>query len=124
MRTKKSIRGILWRISGELFLYNPRENAVFFRIREPYYSSGKKYGWNPPIGLGINKTVLMRTREKNSKICVFVGNKKDRYYQTDSRTWIKFAEEHGSIEVHKNTVIYIIQFSPKYFKTIYVKNDD
>ena len=117
-RKLSSIKGRKLVFRGEVFLYVPEARELFFRIREPYYSCGKRYGWNPPIGFGINDKALNFAVKNNLKICVFVGDRTDRYYVTEAFKWKRFAEKHGSIETHGNAKIYIIQFSDGNFTTV------
>jgi len=117
-RNLKGLKGYKRNFAGETFLEHRKE--LFFRIIEPYYSAGKRYGWNPSIGLGINEQALFYAKRKKLKLCVFIGNKKDRYYEADPETWIRFARQHNSIEKHGNTRLYVIQFSPEYFRTVLV----
>ena len=121
-RKKSEIKGRLLKFRGENFLYSSETREIFFRIQEPYYSAGKKYGWNPPIGLGINEDALNFAVKKNLRIGVFVGNTKDRYYSIPAYKWRRFALKHNSIEEHGSTKIYIAQFSDSLFNTIYVEN--
>jgi len=72
-RRKETIRGKRLIFRGEQFLYIPETKELFFRIRDPYYSCGKRYGWNPPIGLGINTNALQFAIKNNLHLCVFVG---------------------------------------------------
>jgi len=106
---------------GERFLYIPETKELFFHIREPYYSCGKRYGWNPPIGLGINENALKFAVKNKLRICVFIGTAKDRYYAIDAYKWKRFAEKHQSIEKHGSTQVYIVQFSKTLFNTVFVK---
>ena len=117
-RNLKGLKGYNRVFAGEIFLEHGKE--LFFRIEEPYYSAGKRYGWTPPISLGINEQALFYAKRKKLKLCVFVGDGKDRYYEADPDTWIRFARQHNSIEKHGNTRLYIMQFSPKYFRTVLV----
>jgi len=119
-RKLSSIKGRKLVFKGETFLYIPKTKELFFHIREPYYSSGKRYGWNPPIGLGINEAALNFAVKNNLRICVFVGSTRDRYYATEAHKWKRFAERHKSIEKHGSTKIYIMQFSNNIFNTIFI----
>jgi len=120
-RKQSTIKGRKMVFRGETFLYIPETKELFFKIREPYYSCGKIYGWTPPIGLGINADALEFAVKKNLRLCVFVGTVKDRYYLIDACKWKKFAEKYDSIEKHRSTQIYIIQFSKKHFNTIFIE---
>jgi len=120
-RRKETIRGKRLIFRGEQFLYIPETKELFFRIRDPYYSCGKRYGWNPPIGLGINTNALQFAIKNNLHLCVFVGTTKDRYYTIDPYKWKRFSEKHRSIEKHGTTQIYIVQFSKNLFNTIFVE---
>jgi len=122
-KVKRDIRGLKgykYVFAGEIFLYNKNENALFFKIDKPYYSAGKHYGWNPPIGLGICKQALIFALRKKAKLCVFIGNRNDRYYETTAERWYNFSKKHNSIEQHGKTTIYIIQFSRENFNTILI----
>jgi len=120
-RKKETIKGKLLIFRGEQFLYIPEARELFLWIREPYYSCGKRYGWNPPIGLGINEEALNFAVKKNLRLCIFVGNTKDRYYTIEAYKWKKFSERHKSIERHRKTQIYIIQFSKDLFNTVFIE---
>ena len=119
-RKKSEIKGKLLKFRGENFLYSSDSKEMFFKIEEPYYSAGKKYGWNPPIGLGINEDALNFAVRQNLRIGVFVKDTVDRYYSIPAYRWKAFAEKHNSIERHGETRIYVVQFSDSLFNTIYL----
>jgi len=105
--------------AGETFSYDNESNRLYVLIREPYYSAGKQFGWaGSPVGLGINEYALEFAIKNRASIRVFVGNTKDRVYETDAEHWRKFALGHNAIETRGSTTLYVIQWSRENFKTI------
>lgn len=75
-------------------------------IREFYYSAGKKYGWYPPISVGVSLAQL----GGNGTLEVTIGDS-PKTYQISKFQARQFVEKYGSYEVHKGTRLGIISMS-------------
>lgn len=93
------------------------QKRLFIVLDAPYYTAGRKYGFNPPIGVGINREALNYATKKRMSICVVLRNKQDRYYQAAAFRLLNFAASRQSYEKHKQAILAIVPLNEKYFTT-------
>lgn len=75
-------------------------------ILTPFYSAGKKYGWNgAPIGLGINVRLL----EGSGDICVRVGESKD-VWKIDKTRALDFIKKYQSLYKARTVTLGVISW--------------
>lgn len=80
-------------------------------IREPFWTAGKQYDFNPPVGFGINVGVVNYAQETKRKIIVFLNFEGKVYKQVYMPDEImEFANRHGSIEKRGEVNLFIIQW--------------
>lgn len=132
---RKPLRGRFRTMMRQRFFYCPGRNEAWIRIREPYYSAGKRYQWpGSPISFGLNIDILNFAVERNAWVCVFTPktrkgdqpkpepfskeNPPDRYYKTKAKDWKAFAEQWKSIEKRGIAVLYIFQWNRTNFHTV------
>jgi len=103
---------------GESFRHNEVERILEVHIREPFYSAGKKFKWlGQSIGLGLCVEALQYALKHQLQIRVKVADG-SKWYETSPQTWLNFAHEHNSKMEIGNALIYVIQWSRAYFKTV------
>jgi len=107
-------------LSGAKVIADERNRYLYFWQRvPPYLSAGKKFGWSgSSAALSVNRVILNSARANNLKIRIIVEDRVDRAYETTPEEWLDFVREHGSIELRKGVIIYIMQWSRAHFRTI------
>jgi len=106
-------------LNGQLCVYDKIRGHLYHWVREPFWSAGKIYRWpGRPAALGANRAILDYAESHGAKIRVFVRDKIDRCYETESKTWLGFARKHKAIHWASDVAIYLLQWCPRYFRTI------
>lgn len=102
------------KIGGQTVIIHERTLYLWLR-KGPFYSAGKKYGWDPPVpGLGVNLDILKYASKNDLKLRVFVGDKLDRCYETHPNMFLGFGEP----KVEKGMHLRILPWSTIYFVTV------
>lgn len=106
-------------LNGEIFHYDQEQSILRFHIRKPFFSAGKKFHWKGvTVGLGISKAALdFALMNHLTKIQVTVGDS-PKIYETDTATWLNFANAANSKMVKGQTELYIIQWSNDHFRKL------
>lgn len=103
-------------------IYDDYENISYMCLKDgPYLTAGRKYGWHPPIGLGISRKILDGCMYTGSKLRIFVTADWKKAYQVSPEAVLDFSKSHSSIEMKgefSGTELRIIQFSQEHFRTI------
>lgn len=98
------------------------QKRLFIVLDEPYYTAGRKYGFKPLIGAGINRTALSYATNHRMSICIILRNNLDRYYQALAYRLLSFAVSKQSYEKHKQSTLCIVPLNEEYFTTF--KDED
>jgi len=103
-------------------IYDDYENLSYMCIKDgPYLTAGRKYGWAPPIGLGISRKILDDCMRTGSRLRIFVTANWKKTYQVDPQDVLLFSKQHSSIEMkgpRGGIELRIIKFSEEHFRTI------
>jgi len=106
-------------LNGQQCIHDQVEGSLYHWVREPFWSAGKLYGWSgSPAALGANRAILDYAESHKAKVSVFTQNKFDRCYEADPKTWIEFARKYKAVYWASEMPIYLLQWCPKYFRTI------
>jgi hypothetical protein len=102
-------------INGEEIEYDESEGILYLHIREPYYTAGRRFGWNGTmIGIGISYDILnFATKKRLALIQITVGNGK-KQYQIET---IKYTESHSRMH-KKGTLLILVPWDDKHFETV------
>jgi len=105
-------------IQRQKVIHDGKAGLLYFWLKKgAYLTAGRKYGFNPPAALGVNRSILDYAIRENLTIRVFEKNRFDRAYETDPQPWLEL----NAVEVRKGTHIYLYPW--KLFKTILAKDD-
>lgn len=76
------------KILGQIFYQG--QYFLYWRIRNPYYTAGKKYGWqdNSP-GIGINESALRHAKFNKLQVRTFIGAVDHKCYEADPLKWLE-----------------------------------
>jgi len=107
-------------LSGAKVVIDERNRHLYFwQSVPPYLSAGKKFGWSgSSAALSVNKAILDLARENSLAIRILVEDKTDRAYETTPEEWLDFVRIHGSVELRKGVLIYVMQWDRDHFQTI------
>ena len=106
-------------LHGQLCVYDKVERILYHWVREPFWSAGKIYGWpGSPAALGANRAILDYAKIHEAKVRVFTQGKFDRCYEADPGEWLEFVRKFNAIRWASRVAIYLLQWCPKYFRTI------
>jgi len=84
------------RMEGEKVTYDDMGKTLYVVIQEPFYSAGKKLGWNESktAGLGFNKSIITHILKFKCHMVVNVGTAQYSYWIHYDRLK-KFIEDHN-----------------------------
>lgn len=92
---------------------------IYLHLIGPYYLAWKNFNWvDKRPGLGVNCEILNYALKKEKNIRILIGQKVDRVYEANPKSFIKFAETTNSIDIRNGVKIYLLPWSHKFFKTV------
>lgn len=107
-------------LKGETFEVHGKdgEGYLLAKIKEPFYSAGKKFNWlGGSAGFSLSLTALRYCLRHKLKIRIKVGDAFN-LYETTPEKWLNFTHSWRSIIEKPKVVLYCVQWQNAMFKII------
>lgn len=80
-------------------------------IKEPFWTAGRQYDFNPQIGFGINVGIINYAQDTKRKIVIYLNFEGKVYKQTYlPEEIIEFVNRYNSIERRGEVNLFIVQW--------------